>query len=307
MADLGRTGDTALADIWNGQPARDVRRQMLDGQLGAICPTWCPRLYRDSDKPRVTHGVADAFNRNVDRMEAEISAGATRLRSLPVDFRVFPTSRCNLRCIMCGQSKSDGSDWSTALQSQVIGFYPYARSILGVGGEPLLSASFLAMIRDFEPDRFPDCRFRVITNGTPLTAEVVAMMPRRFDHVAISIDSVQPHRLEAIRPGLRWAQLISGIDRVLDHPQRDFPVQLAFTVMRANYDEIGQFVDFARERGAQPALYPVLNTWHGQQLSEEQRIHVLTLLRSLGDGVANLEGCVAYYSEGTPPGAGHDC
>jgi hypothetical protein len=27
----------------------------------------------------------------------------------------------------------------------------------------------------------------------------------------------------------------------------------------------------------------------------------------LGDGVANLEGCVAYYSEGTPPGAGHDC
>ena len=80
-------------------------------------------------------------------------------------------------------------------------------------------------------------------------------------------------------------------------PGRDFTVELMFTIMRSNYKEISDFVQWALDRGGTPTFGPVLGEWHDQQLGPEERRLVLAALDTLDPAeVPNLEGCRAFYA-----------
>src|SRR5664279_2533136 len=200
---LGNSHTQSIAEIWNGPQFAEIRQRMYDDDLATICPSWCPRLYKDSSKPRLEPGRAETFNGNVARIQAEIALGETQLGSLPIDFRIVPTNACNLRCVMCGQDRGTRRSFGVDFQQDLASFYPYARSILAIGGEPLLARAFVALVRDFDFDLYPDMKFRIVTNGTQFKDSILSLLPGRFDFVGISIHSAINEKLERIRPGIR--------------------------------------------------------------------------------------------------------
>ena len=101
---VGNVHEKSITEIWNGPGFAEVRERMHEDDIARICPSWCPRLYEDSSKPRLEVGKSEIFSQNVMAIQAEIEEGATRLTSMPVDFRIVPTNACNLRCIMCGKT-----------------------------------------------------------------------------------------------------------------------------------------------------------------------------------------------------------
>ena len=293
---VGNIGQQRIADIWNGSELARVREYMARDQLEPICPDWCPRLYDRPVRLDVSSGLSGEYRANLSQLAVE--TGQTSMTAYPVDFRIFPTNRCNLRCIMCGQDHSLPDSFPLAFQRDLVDHFPYARSILAVGGEPLLSREFRAMLASFDVQRFPDCKFRLITNGTLFDDTIVDLLPGRFDQVAISIDSVSPSRFEQIRRGASWSEVTAAVDLVTTLPNRDFVVLLLFTIMRINYTEIPDFVRFALGRGAVPSLNPVLETWHGQQLDQVERRRVSAMLDALdSERVSHLDGCRAFYRD----------
>ena len=55
-------------------------------------------------------------------------------------------------------------------------------------------------MRDFDFGAYPDCKLRVVTNGTRFNDTILSLLPGRFDFVGISIDSIAPDKLERIPP-----------------------------------------------------------------------------------------------------------
>lgn len=291
---IGSIHTQSIAEIWNGAEIRRVREKMANGDLNGICPNWCPRFFDRSPEPSLVQGKCTVFNTNLEVLNAQV--GQRTITSFPINFRIFPTGRCNLNCIMCGQDHRSADLFLPHLQSDLTNYFPYIRSILAVGGEPLISRHFRRFIQEFDFQLYPDCKFRIITNGTLFNETILQAIPGRFDQVGISIDSIQPEKFEQIRRGASWSRIIGAIEQLALMRGRDFSIYLLFTIMQTNYTEIQDFVRFAKKYDAIPSLNPVLESWHGQQLKGKQINEVQLVLDKLKPAdVSNLEGCRAFY------------
>ena len=292
----GRIDRQSIAEIWNSDEFTKVRELMAKGNLETICPSWCPRLLDGSHDSRPSNGISDAYNQNLASLDDEI--GQVQLTARPIYFRIFPTSRCNLHCIMCGQDHSQFPDFPKHFQDELIRYYPYIRTILAAGGEPLMSKDFRELVKNFDYNRFPDCKFRIISNGTLLDNNFLYLLSGRFDQVGISIDSIDPQKFEQIRQGAKWDNVSRIIERIAGMPERNFSLHLLFTIMKTNYQEIPAFVDFARNLGAIPSLNPVLDEWHGQQIDAHDRNTVLEILNQIEPTkVDNLLGTRKFFED----------
>jgi len=109
------------------------------------------------------------------------------------------TNECNLRCIMCPQSKGlkrkkMAMDMSTftSIVDQVCISRP--RIILHVSGEPLLNKNVFKMIR-YAKDK--GCKVTMVTNATLLTREVsVRILETSLDNIFFSFDGCTPEIYE---------------------------------------------------------------------------------------------------------------
>lgn len=128
------------------------------------------------------------------------------------------TNECNLRCIMCPQSKglkrkkmTMGMDTFTRIIDQVCIKKP--RIILHVSGEPLLNKDVFEMIR-YVKDK--GCKVTMFTNATLLTMEIsVRILESALDNIFFSFDGCTPEIYEKIRVGAKFDQVKSQIETFL--------------------------------------------------------------------------------------------
>ncbi len=177
---------------------------------------------------------------------------------LPRRLTLETTHRCNLRCPFClhtlhqGPSASMEGALFDALAAETFGA---GREVaLSVTGEPFLSPRF-----DTECAAIARSGARLVTytNGTRLAAALRSDSFRAaVGHLSVSLDAASEPLFEILRPPARWSEVIAGI-RGYERWRRTRPerpgLELVLVLQRANLHELVDWIDLARELGADSA------------------------------------------------------
>ncbi|XP_041979826.1 GTP 3',8-cyclase isoform X1 [Aricia agestis] len=167
--------------------------------------------------------------------------------------RISLTERCNLRCQYCMPAEGV----SLSPRARLLSFAELMRlarvfAALGVGkvrltgGEPTLRADLEEVVRALRG--LPGVRTVAMTsNGLALARRLPALQRAGLTHLNLSLDTLRADRFERMtrRPGL--AKVLACIDVALQIGIR--PLKINTVLMKGfNDDEVGDFVEFTRER-----------------------------------------------------------
>ncbi len=199
------------------------------------------------------------FTVTVKRAVAMMSAHARPLANLlqgrPVLATFQVTLRCNSACGYCALPLNLGRYELTREEIRGIFGQLYAdgiRFVLIQGGEPLLRSDLVDILTDLSS---LGLYVTVITNGTRLTADLVARFASLRLPLSVSLDTLDRARYRQIRGADQLPQVLSGLDLLAQYP---YPKFLTCIVSEVNREEVPAVVRFARARG----FIPVVGAYH---------------------------------------------
>jgi Fe-coproporphyrin III synthase len=160
---------------------------------------------------------------------------------------LFPTGRCNSRCISCDWWKQSGADDLTIDEMRAL-----ARSLpsLGTrvvvfsGGEPLLRPEVFEAADAFLEE---DIALHLLTSGV-LLERFANRVARRFSRVCVSLDASSDALYEQIRGVNALGTVTRGVVR-LRREAPGLPVTGRATLHRANFRELPRLIDHAKTIG----------------------------------------------------------
>ncbi len=195
-------------------------------------------------------GEDDLFFRNILLNELEIARKKTVLSSKIRSFTVTLTNRCNLACRAC---EARNYKWQMPRETinEILEFFPYLEYIMWQGGEVFLTDYFediLEKARDY-----PNIKNLIVTNAMLLSEETIEKLVRLPELVlAISVDGTTKNIYEGIRIGADFDKLLRHLgflNSLRRQHNSNTRLHLNVTVMKSNYRQLLDFIEFAREHG----------------------------------------------------------
>jgi cyclic pyranopterin phosphate synthase len=178
-----------------------------------------------------------------------------RYGRVATDLRVSLTDRCNLRCAYC--MPAEGLDWlptpEVLTDDEVVRLVGVAVERLGVrqvrftGGEPLLRRGLVDIVRRCS-QLLPRPELSLTTNGIGLARLAQALAEAGLDRINGSLDTLDPHRFEAISRRRRLPDVLDGLAAAATAGL--VPVKINAVLMRGiNDDEAPRLLRWAIDRG----------------------------------------------------------
>ncbi len=208
---------------------------------------------------------AELANRR--RAGRELRLKSRVLTAMPCEITIESTTFCNLRCVMCEHSQ-DGMvvkrHFPEHLVDRLAPFMSAAsRFQLHSLGEPLMSPAFWKILERITTVHrgTPDISFN--SNGLLLSEKNIALLlASKLREINISFDAATAATYEKIRGGDfdRLVANVADLVRARSAARRsDFKIILNMTLMRANVEELPQFVRLAHRLGADEVSFWGLN------------------------------------------------
>jgi len=261
---VGNVGNQPIASIWNGSPAREVRRSILDGSF-AFCGA-CPLL--DS----VTGSV-----HYVDEIEDPHELAILQSGVVVVDriawLNLAYDRTCNLSCPSCRtEVVVAGPERYRALkilQDRVLAGDLLAQIdwlyVTG-SGDPFASRLFRDLLRSIDPALYPRLQIKIHTNGLLFTLSAWNDLgPARtlVTEVEVSIDGASEVTYRLNRRGGDWPQLLQRLGFISSLRQMGCvrTLQFSFVVQANNWREMPAFVEMAEAFGADRIFFSALQDW----------------------------------------------
>lgn len=254
VGDRGNVVGNTLAAVWNGTGYQEARRIMSGEHLESLCIPLCSRLHdrKFSEKKLKIQDGSEPFVQNQLLMAEEIAERKEVIRSRPLRMAICPSTYCNYNCIMCDHGRSPRRELPESIWEELPEFMPTLRSLTLLGGEPLANPLAQRFLRDFDASRWPDASVDIVTNGSLLSAAVLARMKRcTLGDVTISVNAGTPEVYEKVQRGVPMEQLLQNIDALLEyraqHP-RWFGITLSFVVQPTASHTLIEFGELASKR-----------------------------------------------------------
>ncbi len=154
------------------------------------------------------------------RFRVARSKGLIELPYAPFQAWVEPTNRCNLKCVMCPQSKGLSAPQGFMDMKLYLKIIRELRAIkmrrisLFMGGEPLLHRQIVEMARIA---REHGISVRLHTNATLLTEEISRGLldSGAVQEISLSFDAEKPEYYEKLRAGAKYEKTKSNILKFL--------------------------------------------------------------------------------------------
>jgi MoaA/NifB/PqqE/SkfB family radical SAM enzyme len=182
--------------------------------------------------------------------EKEIREKKVILDSLMKGLVITLSSRCNLKCIMC-EVRNTQWDIPRHIIEEVIGLFPYLETVIWQGGEPFFLEYFEELFD--EASKFSNLKQMIVTNGLLITDNWIERLVKNNVELTFSIDGVTREVYEQIRIGADFSCVISNLKAIRDARRKYNPekmsLRLHVVVMRSNYYQLLDFIEFAREYG----------------------------------------------------------
>jgi cyclic pyranopterin phosphate synthase len=170
-----------------------------------------------------------------------------------VDYlRLSVTDRCNFRCVYCMPPEGiPFKPHEEILAYEDMEFFVRAAVQLGIskvritGGEPLVRRGLPGFVGELRS--IPEVTdISLTTNGVLLPDYAEELKEEGLDRVNISLDSLDPHRYEAMTRGGYLEDALAGVDAALQYGFT--PVKLNVVMMPELREELGGFVALTRDR-----------------------------------------------------------
>ena len=254
---FGDTRKQTLAEIWNGDEFRSIRKSMISDQAHPSCS----KCYEQEDSGFFSgrQSANKHHGHHINRVHETAEDGHLEKFEMTYwDIRF--SNLCNLRCRSCGhifssqwyqdQIKLAGGDWSrkhkplvyagrteTDMWEQLEPHLDYVEQIYFAGGEPLLMEEHYNILDELVRRKRSDVRLIYNTNftHTDLKGRSVFEYWKQFDSVAVgaSLDAMGP-RAEYIRKGTDWAVVEQNRrDMLRICPEVDFYISPTLSIMNA--------------------------------------------------------------------------
>jgi MoaA/NifB/PqqE/SkfB family radical SAM enzyme/Tfp pilus assembly protein PilF len=183
---------------------------------------------------------------NIVHNEKEIAQKKITLRSRVRSLTFTLTNRCNLNCLMCNTRKIS---WELPLRAkrEIIKLLPHLERIMWQGGEAFLYEDFEELLDTAA--RFP-IRQALATNGLLIDQRIAEKLVRYNVELTFSIDGVTKEVYEHIRPGADFEKVLEKVNLINYLRQKNnskMKTRLNVLIMRANYHQIEDFVEFAKK------------------------------------------------------------
>src|SRR5580704_10104031 len=172
-------------------------------------------------------------------------------RMAPRTVRISLTDRCDLACVYCRPSRSDGyleqrlddDAWRTMVRALV---RSGIRRVRITGGEPLLHPKVLEHVAFVASLGVDD--LALTTNATRLQPLARPLRDAGLQRLTVSLDSLVPERFWRITRGGRLDRVLAGIDAAIDAGFSE--IKTNTVVLRGdNDDELANIVTWACARG----------------------------------------------------------
>jgi Fe-coproporphyrin III synthase len=163
------------------------------------------------------------------------------LEQLPL-VTLYLSERCNSRCVTCDYWRHGVADMSLESVRRLLPDLArlHTQVVLISGGEPLLNPDWPQIT---ELLRRQGLKLWLLTSGLSL-AKHASRAAALFEAITVSLDGIERATYQAIRGLDAFDKVCEGIRAIA---QTCTPVNVRVTVQRANYRQLPQFVDLARE------------------------------------------------------------
>jgi MoaA/NifB/PqqE/SkfB family radical SAM enzyme len=192
-------------------------------------------------------------------VKAQVLAGLVR-RSLTF-FTWNVTNKCNEDCPMCEVIRRPAVDLTLDEIARILPQFRKAGFCsLGItGGEPFLRPDFRELLDLVDRTGLV---YTLATNGALISEEQARHVAslKNLLQVAVSIDSLDPHRFEKLRGRPVLDEAIRGLDRLVAARPRG-TVKVNFVMSRENASDLDALIAFAEQRRVFLTVIPVV---HGQ-------------------------------------------
>jgi len=173
-----------------------------------------------------------------------------------LSFQIEPTSRCQLKCVMCPKTafhdEWKAGDMPLPVFEKISRYFHLVRDVHLQGwGEPLLYPELLAMIRIA---RVKGCQVSLTTNGVLLTPDrSETLIKEGLDIIAISLAGASKDAHEAIRCGSHFDTLLTNVKTLAQLKaklkSKTPKVVFSYLMTKTNIEELADAVRLAREIG----------------------------------------------------------
>jgi cyclic pyranopterin phosphate synthase len=210
----------------------------------------------------------------------------------PRSVRISLTDRCDLACVYCRPSRSDGyleerlddDAWRVMARALV---ESGVRRIRLTGGEPLLHPRVVERVEFLASLGVDD--LALTTNATRLAALAGPLRDAGLRRITVSLDSLVPERFARITRGGKLTQVLAGIDASLAASFAE--VKTNTVVLRGeNDDELEAIVAWASARGIVPRFIEVMRVGEGARLPPESLVGATEMRARLAHLLADEEG-----------------
>lgn len=280
---IGNIKNKTIAEIWNDDKARYIRRKLYQGEWEKICNPICPRIsVYQHDKHLIHYDYLETFDYLTPQLISEIKSGKEYLESSPTVFNLSNSKICNLSCIMCDRlSKNDDPQLIEKTAQDIFHYLPNAKQLVLTGmGDPFARPDTRGLLMNFD-GRNSDVRINLITNGLLLPRYWEKIKHQNFGTLLVSIDAANKETYEKIRIGGSWEILLQSLKIIKENKDKFISVTINMTVMRQNYKEIREFIDFAESYGFNVSFQKIRRDYGDQNFFQKRDDHVVNELREI--------------------------
>jgi GTP 3',8-cyclase len=186
----------------------------------------------------------------------------------PKTVRISLTDRCDLACLYCRPSRSDGyletrldeEPWRAMVRALV---QAGVRRVRVTGGEPLLHPRVVERVAFLAEQGLED--LALTTNATRLRALARPLRDAGLHRLTVSLDSLVAERFARITRGGRLDAVLDGIEAAREAGFAELKTNTV--VLRGeNDDELGDLVEWACDKGIVPRFIELMPIGEGARL-----------------------------------------
>jgi len=217
--------------------------------------------------------------------------------ALPVFIQIEPTTRCNLRCIMCEHTNltSKKKDMSLETFSKILDQIPSLLSIELTGlGEPFLHPKFYTLLK-IAKDRNLHTVFT--TNLTVFNKDwAKKLVGLGIDHIYVSLDGATKKTYENIRRGAKFEDVTQNLRTLVETKEemnsKKPEITIRHVAMKNNLSEIPKLLKLVSDIGIKHIIITKLYSTEQSNLETDsnERDEIMESSHKLADQLGlNLE------------------
>lgn len=228
---FGNIYEQSFDEIWNGERAREFRRQFINKDYKYCDLNLC---------------VKDCAQNIIP----------TEIVEKPETFIFCYDATCNVKCIFCRSchQKQDLSYFDEHMDEIIENMLPNAKNVVLSGvGECLASPHSRKLIKKIA-ERFPDVKFSLISNGIlcdKKNLEELGILDRLIS-ITISLHAIKKETYDKLVVAGNFNKVIDNL-HFISELKKDGKIDkfiLNFVVTSHNYKEMADYVKFAEKIGA---------------------------------------------------------